>query len=108
MRSWLCRTLGSSLQRQNRRRGDNLGPQADRRRNARRAIQPPAMYALRGTNLRLGLPRGGPAEDVAWSGGVRRREVNGLPLLHAGVSVPGAHLRMGQAPAQDAEVRHVL
>src|ERR1035437_7739659 len=103
MRSWLCRTLGSSIRRQDCRRGDNLGPQADRRRNPRRAIQPPAVHALRGANVCLGLPRGGLAEDLAGSGGVRRREVHGLPLLHAGVPVPGSDARMEQAPAEDAK-----
>ncbi len=35
-------------------------------------------------------------------------KLHGMPLLHAGLPVPGAVVRMGQAVAQDAQVRHVL
>ena len=66
------------------------------------------VHELPTTGVRVGVPGGRVAEDRAGTGGLRRGEMHGLPLLHAGLPVPGALLRMGQAPAEDAQVRHVL
>ena len=71
-------------------------------------VLPASVHELRAAGLRLGLPGGRAAEDSARPGDLRRRQVHGLPLLHAGLPVPGADLRMEQPPAEDAQVRHVL
>jgi len=88
--SRLRRTLGPPLQRQDCRRGKDLGAQVDRRHSAWGPISRRlCMHCAEPTCVSV-LPRGGLAEEPRLVSGVRRREVHGLPLLPAGVPVPGA------------------
>ena len=66
------------------------------------------VHELPPAGLRFGLPGGGVAENSARAGDLRRRKMHGLPVLHAGLPVPGAYLRMVQPAAAHAQMRHVL
>ena len=52
-------------------------------------------------------PVGATDKDAAWPGDVQRRQMHWLPLLHAGVSLPGAALPVDQAGAVREEMRSV-
>ena len=52
---------------------NDLGPQADGHRDARRTLQPPAVHELPAAGLRFGVPGGRAAEDRPRTGGLRRR-----------------------------------
>src|ERR1017187_9522546 len=78
------------------------------RGNPRRTLQPAVVHELPTTGVRFGVSGRRAPKDGPWAGGLRRGQVHGLPLLYAGMPVPGPLLRVGQAPAQDAQVRYVL
>ena len=53
-------------------------------------------------------PVGAISKTAAGPGGLQRRQMHRLPLLHAGVPLPGAALSVDQAGALREEVRSVL
>ena len=92
---------------QHRPRTGALGHRFHGSRSSRRQVRPQAVHALRGSGLRFGLPGGRNRQDAARAGGLQRRQVHWLPLLHAGLPLPGAAIPVDQARAVREEVRYV-
>ena len=57
-----------------------------------------AVPPLPGAGLRLRLPGRRPAQDRDRRGGLRQRQVHGLPLLHDGLPLRHSALRLGRLP----------
>ena len=61
-----------------------------------RQVHAAAVHELRGSRVRLGLSGRRAAQDRRRPGDLRREPLHGLPLLHGGLSVQRAEIRMGQ------------
>lgn len=107
MRESVFNPLGIALQRGDRGPGESILSQAGDDPDAWREIQPEGMHALRRACMRFGLSGGRVYEDSGGTGGLRRNQVHGMPVLHGGVSVPGADIRVEFADANGEQVRLV-